>query len=158
MAGRSCAFEPLEQRVLCASIALNLSQTYQTIQGLGGNYARAKYGDFFVESIAAFLKRADETYGVRVDYISLNEADGGFNLKFTSTEQASLIKLAGPLFSQLGLSYTPKWLVGDTGNASRCVKYCTTILSDPGAAPYLGPISFHGWDSLTYPDSTLTAI
>jgi O-glycosyl hydrolase len=56
------------------------------------------------------------------------------------------------------LSYTPKWLVGDTGNASRLVNYATTILSDPGAAPYLGPISFHGWDSLTYPDSTFTAI
>jgi O-glycosyl hydrolase len=259
MPGRSFAFEPLEQRVLCASIAVNLSQTYQTIAGLGGNYARAKYGDFFIESndkvgqytlanlqpkharigiplrgwepvnddadpnsmnmagfattnttvigvfqlmqdlnsrgipitasvwdapgwmvtdptlknqrvipsslypefiesIASFLKRADETYGVKVDYLSLNEADGGFNLKFSATQQASLIKLAGPLFSQLGLSYTPKWLVGDTGNASRLVNYATPILSDPGAAPYLGPISFHGWDSLTYPDSTLTAI
>ena len=50
MPGRSFAFEPLEQRVLCASIAVNLSQTYQTIGGLGGNYARAKYGDFFIES------------------------------------------------------------------------------------------------------------
>src|SRR5437773_12392517 len=48
-----------------------------------------------VESIAAFLKRADETFGVKVDYISLNEADGGFNLKFSATEQASLISSPG---------------------------------------------------------------
>src|SRR2546422_552355 len=88
---------------------------------------------------APAFRRADETFGVKVDFISLNEADGGFNLKFSATQQASLIKLAGPLFSQLGLSYTPKWLVGDTGNASRLVNYATTILSDPGAAPYLGP-------------------
>jgi O-glycosyl hydrolase len=38
------------------------------------------------------------------------------------------------------------------------VNYATPILSDPLAAPYLGPISFHGWDSLTYPDATLTGI
>jgi O-glycosyl hydrolase len=255
----SCGIETLEPRLLYASIAVNISQTYQTIAGLGGNYARAKYGDFQVESndkvgqytlanlrpqharvgiplrgweptnddanpnninwpgfattnttvigvfqlmqslnaqhilitgsvwdapnwmvsnptnkqqrivpasnypelaesIASFLKYADQNYGVKVDYISLNEADGGFNLIFTATQQAAFIKVAGPMFAQLGLSYTPKFLVGDTGNASRLVAYATPILSDPATAPYLGPISFHGWDSLTYPDSTLTGI
>src|SRR5207244_2251855 len=47
---QSFSLESLEQRTLCAAIAVNLSSTAQTIQGLGGNYARAKYGDFFVES------------------------------------------------------------------------------------------------------------
>ncbi len=259
MAGRSFILESLERRTLCAAIVVNTSQTAQTIAGLGGDYARAKYGDFFIESddtvgqynlanlavkharigiplrgweptndnsdlntinmagfattnttvigvfqlmqalnsrgipitasvwdapnwmvnnptskqqriipasnypeliesIAAFLKRADEVYGVKIDYLSLNEADGGFNLKFSPTDEDTLIKMAGPKFAQLGLSYTPKWLVGDTGNAQRLVAYATPILSDPAAAPYLGPISFHAWDSLTYSDATLTAI
>jgi O-glycosyl hydrolase len=254
-----CRIEPLERRVLCASIAVNLSQTYQTIAGMGGNYARAKYGDFFiesndkvgqytlnnlqpkharigiplrgweasnddaiptsmnmvgfattnstvdgvfklmqdlngrgisvtasvwdapnwmisnptatrnrvvpqtlwpelVESIAAFLKRARDTFGVSVDYLSFNESDGGSNLKFSATDQAAFIAQAGPKFAQLGVGYTPKWLVGDTGNAQRLVAYATPILNNPGAAPYLGPIAFHGWDSLTYADSVFTGI
>jgi O-glycosyl hydrolase len=259
MPGAFVDFEPLERRVLFASIAVNISQAQQTLAGLGGNYARAKYGDFqvesndkvgqytlanlhpqharvgiplrgweptnddsdpnhinmagfattnstvngvfqlmqslaaksipitasvwdapnwmvsnptstqqriipqsnypeLIESIAAFLIRADQTFGVKVDYISINEPDGGFNLKFSSTDLDTLIKMSEPMFVSLGLSYQPKWLVGDTGNAQRLVAYATPILSDPAAAPYLGPISFHAWDSLTYPDSTLTAI
>ena len=258
MAGRSFTLESLERRTLCAAIVVNTSQTAQTIAGLGGDYARAKYGDFFIESddtvgqynlanlavkharigipvtdgsrpmttptrtpstwpalprpippslafsahagfeqprhsdhrqrvgcaeldgeqsnqqAAANHSRqqlprvdrinrrvspgADEVYGVKIDYLSLNEADGGFNLKFSSTDEDTLIKMAGPKFAQLGLSYTPKWLVGDTGNAQRLVAYATPILSDPAAAAYLGPISFHAWDSLTYSDATLTAI
>src|SRR3954465_1939774 len=47
---QSFSFESLEQRTLCAGIAVNVSQTAQTIQGLGGNFARAKYGDFSIES------------------------------------------------------------------------------------------------------------
>ncbi|HWB52898.1 MAG TPA: hypothetical protein VG722_01855, partial [Tepidisphaeraceae bacterium] len=257
---RPIDIESLEQRLcLAASITLDLGQTQQTIQGLGGNYARGKYGDFYVESndkigqytlanlhpqsarvgiplrgwepandnsdpntinwagfgttvpavnnvfllmqdlssrgipiigtvwdvpswmvsnptnttfrkvpssnygeliesIASFLVRAQNTFNVRVDYLSFNEPDGGFRLYWTSSQMANFIAQAGPEFAQYGLNYTPKFLVGDTGNASTLVSFAQPILANAAAAPYLGPIAFHGWDSLSYADSVFQGI
>ena len=111
-----------------------------------------------IESIAAFLIRADTVYNVRVDYLSINEPDGGNQLSFTSAQEADFIAEAGPAFAQLGLAYTPKFLVGDTDNPSHLVAFATPILADAAAAPYLGPISYHAWGSLGYAASVFSGI
>jgi O-glycosyl hydrolase len=102
----------------------------------------SKYSEF-VESIAAYLVKARDTYGVTVDSISINESDGGYRLKFTSAEMISLIKIAGPRFESLGLN--PTWLVGDTTTPSALVNYATPILQDATARQYIGAISYHSW-------------
>lgn len=116
--------------------------------------APAMYGEF-IESMAAFMIKAKNDYGMEFDYISLNESNGGINLLFTGQEMANLIKQSGPIFAGHGLK--TKWLVGDVSNAIDALPFITPILQDPGTAAYTGPISFHSWDS-TSPDSVLTGI
>src|SRR5205823_4101670 len=108
------------------------------------------------DSLAAFLLRARDVYGVNVNYLSINEANGGFNLLMNEPEMDQFIKVTGVRFAQLGL--TTKWLVGDTYSVDTLVNYAKPILDDPDAAPYLGPISYHTWWSETEPDSVYTAI
>src|SRR5687767_11551911 len=45
-AGGAMAFEPLERRTMLASVAYDVSQTFQTIDSLGGNYSRAPFQDY----------------------------------------------------------------------------------------------------------------
>jgi hypothetical protein len=63
---------------------------------------------------------------------------------------AAFIRRAGPRFRALGLK--TKFLVGDTGGGSGFADYARPLLEDKSIAPYLGPLSFHGWDALTTPD------
>ena len=79
-------------------------------------------------------------------------------MSFTSAQEEDFIAQAGPMFAQLGLAYTPKFLVGETDNPSHLVAYATPILADPRDAPYLGPISYHAWGSLGYAPSVFSGI
>ncbi|MFA4817182.1 MAG: hypothetical protein WC608_00470 [Parcubacteria group bacterium] len=101
--------------------------------------------DEAIESIAAYLLFARDQYGVEIQYVSFNEADGGYQIIFSSAQMASFIKKAGARFSALGLN--AKWLTGDTSNAGNLVSYATPILQDATARQYLGPVSFHSWNS-----------
>ena len=97
-----------------------------------------------VESMRTFLEHAKTAYGVTVDYVSFNEANGGYSLLFTAQQLADFIELAGPELSTSALG-SPKFLVGDTFQVTGTAAYARTILSDAGAKPYLGPIAFHTW-------------
>lgn len=99
-----------------------------------------------IEALGQWLVTARDKYGVTVDYLSFNEADGGFQIKFTSAEIADFIKQAHPRFKALNLNV--KWLAGDTANGRGLVRYTRPLLMDKELAPYLGPISFHSWDAL----------
>lgn len=101
--------------------------------------------DEAIESIAAYLLYARDQYGVEIQYVSFNEADGGYQIIFSSAQMASFIKKAGARFSALGIN--TKWLAGDTSNAFTLVNYAAPILQDSVAKQYLGPISFHSWNS-----------
>lgn len=112
--------------------------------------------DDSIEAIKQWLITARDKYNVTVDYISFNEADGGYQIKFTSAEITAYIKQAQLKFAAAGLKV--KWLAGDTANGSGLVRYTRPLLADPELAPHLGPISFHSWDALNVSPETYRAI
>jgi len=115
----------------------------------------AEYKDC-IESIAQFLVTARDKYGAEPAYFSFNEPDYGVNFLFSPTEMANFIRQAGPRFQALGLK--TKFLVGDTTGGGPIVHYAEPLLQDKSIAAYLGPVSFHCWDSLSAPDSSYAAI
>ena len=104
-----------------------------------------------VEAIAQFLVTARDKYKVQADYFSFNEPDYGVNFKFTSSEMADFIRLAGPRFQALGLK--TRFLVADTANGSNFADYARPLLEDKQIAPFLGPLAFHSWDVMSAPDA-----
>jgi hypothetical protein len=97
--------------------------------------------DEVVESIAAFLIRARDVYGVTIPYVSFNEPNLGVDVRFTPSELADFILHAGPRFSSLGLP--TKWLGADTSTAVDCLPYAKALLGNASVRPYIGPVSFH---------------
>ncbi len=99
--------------------------------------------DEVVESILAFLQRAQDVYGVPIAYVSFNEADLGINVDLTPADYADLIQRAGRRFDAAGLS--TKWLGGDTASAMTTVNYTRPLLDNPAVSPYIGPIAYHSY-------------
>jgi hypothetical protein len=109
-----------------------------------------------IESIAAWLVRARDEYGVEVAYVSFNEANIGINVLLSPQEVIALIKLAGPRFSELGL--VTKWLLGDCSSIQGCLDYLRPIWAEESIRPFLGPLAFHSWDSRQVSDQALEEI
>ncbi len=110
----------------------------------------------FVESVVRFLQVAKGQYGVEIDYFSVNEADGGYQLLFTAPEMIELIRVAGPVFERAGLK--TKFLTGDVHKTAAIVPYATPILQETSIRKYLGPISYHSWWSDSVSDKEFRAI
>jgi hypothetical protein len=108
-----------------------------------------------IEALAAFLVHARDLYGVTVDGVSINEADGGFSLALDAAATASLIANAVPCFRQLGLGTA--WMAGDTSNATALPSFAAPVLADAALRPSLVALSFHSWDA-TAPDATFAVI
>ena len=106
---------------------------------------RERYDDC-IETIAQFLVTARDKYHAPVAYFSFNEADYGVNFKFSPTQIADFIALAGPRFRALKIE--TKFLVGDTANGTNLPDYARPLLENRAIAPFLGPIAFHCWDVL----------
>jgi hypothetical protein len=106
-----------------------------------------------IESLAAWLLVARDEYGVRVSYVSFNEADIGVNVILSPEEQRALIAQAGARFAELGLE--TGWLLADAANMGGCLRYAKAIWEDAEVRPYLGPLACHSWDGLSAPDSTI---
>ena len=105
---------------------------------------KAGYLPEVAEMMVAFVKRASE-YGARINYLSMNEVNGGYDVKLTAQENADLIEIAGKKLAAEGFGHI-KFLVGDTYRvAGDSPEYIRTILEDAGAQPYLGPIAYHSW-------------
>jgi hypothetical protein len=109
--------------------------------------SQEKY-DEFIESMAAFLIYGRDHYDIEnIDYLSINEANGGYSLLFSAEEYAKLVKMSGPRLKEYGVAH--KWLVGDVSQINReSVTYIENILADEKARPYLGPVSGHSWWAL----------
>jgi hypothetical protein len=116
---------------------------------------REKWAEL-TESMSSFLEAAKNEFGVTVDYVSFNEANGGYTLLFTAQEHGDFIAAAAPQMKARGL--TPKWIVGETYQVRGTVEYARSILNHPGARPYLGPVAFHTWWSWFVPSSEWKAI
>ncbi|GAB4468038.1 MAG: hypothetical protein OHK0029_40230 [Armatimonadaceae bacterium] len=117
--------------------------------------ARDRWDDA-IEAMAQWLVTARDKYGVTVDYVSFNEADGGYQIKFTSKEIAEFIKRAQKRFAKSDLKV--KWLAGDTANGRALVEYTRPLLLDKELVPHLGPVSFHSWDALSATPEDYAAI
>src|SRR5262245_34797533 len=95
------------------------------------------------ESICWWLKYLKTQYGVKLDLISMNEGNGGYNVRWNQVIFSSWLKKAAPFFAQQGLGYV-KFLAGDDGvhNLNALVK---PLLENPEVRPYLGPVAYHSW-------------
>ncbi len=100
-----------------------------------------------IESLAAWVLHANETYGVDIDYISFNEANLGINVLLNADDYIPLIQQAGERFTDLGIQ--TRWLLGDSSNAKEGKPYASAIYAEPAIRQYLGPLSFHSWDATT---------
>ncbi len=112
-----------------------------TNPGNGNNRTLASYAETS-ESLAAYLLRARDTYGVTIDAVSFNEPNIGVNHYLSPQDYAALIKTGGALFASSGLS--TKWFAGDTGYID-CAGYTQPILEDPLARQYVAAVAYHSW-------------
>lgn len=95
------------------------------------------------ESVAAFLLKAKDDYGVQIDNFSFNEATGGYQIIFSPQEIIAFIKVAGPYFRSVGLK--TKFLTADSHQTKGTVEYATPLLKEPSIRKYLGPLAYHSW-------------
>jgi hypothetical protein len=106
---------------------------------------------FLAESIGAWLIRARDTYGVKIDTVSINESNAGYNLRFPISVTKTFMNIAGPMFETMGLGYV-KWLIGDDGFVGTGT-FVKPALQDATMRPYLGDIGWHSWNLDNFDDS-----
>jgi hypothetical protein len=106
-----------------------------------------------IELIAAWLLAARDEYGVKVAYVSFNEADLGVDVRLAPDEYGALIAEAGPCFAELGLE--TRWLLSDSANLGGCQLHARRIWEQLDARPYPGPLACHSWDGLSVPVQSL---
>ncbi|MBC7807804.1 MAG: hypothetical protein H7145_16850 [Akkermansiaceae bacterium] len=112
--------------------------------------------DKVIAAITEWVRLARERHGLTVPYVSFSQADTGYSLLVPPEEARYFITRGGAALQRIG--FPTKWLLGDTSNGESLAPYITTIMADKSVVPYLGPVSFHGWDSLTAPDDAYRAI
>jgi hypothetical protein len=105
---------------------------------------------FFAEGVGAFLIRARDTYGVKIDVVSVNESNAGFNISMPISIFKDFLHVAGPMFQKMGLGYV-KWLVNDDGSVGTG-NYYKPAQQDASIAPYIGAWGWHTWNLDNFPD------
>ncbi len=105
----------------------------------------------FTAAITAFLLHAHDLYGIDIQAVSLNEADGGFNLLVPSSQVAPLAVRAVLGFRARGL--TTGWVAGDATSIASDVPYAAPALDDAQARPLLLALGLHTWDAEARPDA-----
>jgi len=98
-----------------------------------------------IESLTAWLKYAEDMYGVKISYVSFNEPDVGSFVSLIPMEYATLIQSAAPAFMEAGLS--TRWLLADTANIKTGPRFGASIWKEENIRPFLGPFAVHSWDS-----------
>ncbi len=121
----------------------------------GGIIPEALYPEV-AESITTFLKYVRDNYGVEIDQVSFNEPDIGINVRMGAAEAVSFIRIAGPMMRKAGLK--TKFLVGDVSQPQPTVAYAKTLLAEPSISDFLGPVSFHSWNSSSMSNTMLSTI
>jgi len=107
----------------------------------------------FVESIAAFLVRAKQTYGVTVDRFAIGEPEN--NPWLTPAVIVRVVKEAGARFAALGL---PTRLDASNASAPSAISYATATLQDSQARSYVGDLAYHSWGAENGPNTLLQDI
>ncbi len=125
-------------------------------EGTTGGIIPEENYDEVIESIIAWLLYVKDNCGVEINYFSFNEPDIGVNVLMGADSMKSFVSEAGPLFKKAGLN--TKFLIGDVSLPTPTVDYAKKMMSDESIAEYLGPISFHTWNSSTISDNMLSTI
>jgi hypothetical protein len=118
-------------------------------EGLRGTPLNQERAREIYQSITSYILYLREVYGTEVQYFSFNESDLGINVRQTPAEHTRLIKELGVFFESAGLP--TKVLLGDAADAN-AFWFIDHAMNDPGARPYMGPVSYHswrGWDDAT---------
>lgn len=108
--------------------------------------------DKVIAAMAEWLRLGRERHGLTVPYVSFHHPEGGGLLSLSPEDMRYFITRGGAAFEKLGVP--TKWILGDTGSGESLSPYVTTIMADKSVVPYLGPVAFHGWDSLSASDDT----
>ncbi|HZL77583.1 MAG TPA: hypothetical protein VFC17_01935 [Candidatus Limnocylindrales bacterium] len=124
--------------------------SWAVVTNSGGRGGRAPLNpekrDKVAESIASYLEYMKQNYGAEPTLFSFNESDMGINVFETPENHADTIKRFGSYFASRGLK--TRMLLGDTGNPTGDW-FIDKAVTDPGAAKYIGAVSFHSWNSGT---------
>ena len=102
--------------------------------------------DEFSECLTAFLVKARDTYGVDVEYVSLNEPNLAGNVFQQPQEYNEIIKASQKHFEKAGLK--TKWLLGGCSTVQSSVRYCMEQVKDEEVLPLVAAISYNAWDHL----------
>ena len=108
------------------------------------------------ESITTFLRYVRDNYGVEIDQIGFNEPDIGTNVRMGAGEAVAFIRIAGPMMRKAGLK--TKFLIGDVSQPLPTVSYAKTLLAEPSITEFLGPVSFHSWNSSSMSNAMLSTL
>lgn len=108
------------------------------------------------DALTEWVRVARTKYNVQIAYISFNEPNWGASVVVPPDEMAFYVRTTGAAMAKAGL--TTKWLVGDTTSGEALPAYAAPLLADKTLAPYLGPLSFHGWDALGATEAQYRAI
>ena len=112
--------------------------------------------DEIILMLTDFFMKAKNEYGVEVDQFSFNESDGGWQIIFSPEATIAFMKKAGQKFTEAGLK--TKFLLADGAQTKGTIEFATRIMSDPAIWKYIGPLSFHSWNSEKIPDSEFERI
>jgi hypothetical protein len=92
----------------------------------------------------AYLRYARERYGVEPEAFSLNEPDGGYNIRVPSAAYPGLVRQFAAEWQRLGVR--TRLLLGDVANArSDAYAWLQPALVDPMALRPISWLSFHAW-------------
>lgn len=97
------------------------------------------------ETIAAWLVYARDEYAISVDYISFNEADGGYHVLLSTDQYRDLILAVAERLKPENLEV--KWLLADTAGMTNAPSYARWIYAHKDLRSHLGPLAFHSWDA-----------
>jgi len=102
--------------------------------------------DAFASAIAEFVEYGITRYGIKFSFLSVNEPNGGNQIRLSAAEYTDLIKRTSAKLRANG--YTIPWLAGDTDNAYGLLQnnYARNQLDDPECRQDIGAISYHSWE------------
>lgn len=103
----------------------------------------------YAEVIAQYILKVKNDLGIEIEWVHVDEP-GGMGISLNSSTYASLIKIAGAKFAQLGLK--TKWTPAGCAQPKYAFPLLPDILQDAEARQYIGAISYNSWWSLNQAD------
>ena len=95
-------------------------------------------------AVGAYLRYARDRYGVEPEAFSLNEPDGGYNIRVPAAAYPQLVRQLGEELQRQGVR--TRLVLGDVANArGEAYTWLQPALADPLALRPVAWLSFHAW-------------